>query len=90
MTVKARGTNDDDEGDEPQAHYSGAGPRTPRDPAMTAAAAVEGGGWLRRGVLSVSVGCLGFGCFLLRMIRLGRFAGKLVSEGVQVATKLRV
>jgi len=86
MTVKARGTNDDDEGDEPSTHSAGVGPRTLEDSPTG-----EGDGhWLRRGILSVSVGCLGVGCFLLRMIRLGRFAGRLVSEGVQVATKLRV
>jgi hypothetical protein len=85
MTVRARGT--DDEGDK-RGYATAASSRLPEKPQL--AAATDGGSWVQRGVLSFSVGCLGVGCFLLRIIRLGRLAGKVVSGGLQVATKLRV
>jgi hypothetical protein len=88
MTVKARGVDDDGDHGVRTSYAGAASHRT--EAAMAAAVEVEGGSWVRRSVLSVSVGCLGVGAFLLRMIRLGRFTARVVSGGLQTVTKLRV
>jgi hypothetical protein len=90
MTVKARGIDDDgDHGGSGRTGYASAAPHR-TDAAVAAAVEVPGGAWVRRSILSVSVGCLGVGAFLLRMIRLGRFTARVVSGGLQTVTKLRV